>query len=72
MFDGRPWGLYSSILIGLIGGIIFMHGKRHVNLRCLAAGLGLCVFPYFVTSLAIMWGITGATVAGLYLTRTAD
>ncbi len=65
-----PWGLFSSIMIGIMGTLIFFHGKKELNFRCLLAGLGLCIFPYFVTSVALMWSITGATMLGLYVTRT--
>ncbi len=67
-FD-HPWALFSSIFIGIIGTVIFMYGKRQSSFRCLAAGAGLCIFPYFVTSVVLMWAITGAALGGLFVTR---
>ena len=68
-FD-NPWTLFSSIIIGLIGTGIFLYGKKQVSVRCLLVGAGLCIFPYFVTSVAVMWLITSASLAGLYFTRS--
>jgi len=65
----HPGTLYSSIIIGVIGTCIFIYGKKQANFRCLLAGVGLCVFPYFVPSALLMWGITTATLAGLFFTR---
>lgn len=65
-FD-HPWALFSGLIIGCIGMVIFMYGKKQVNLKALAIGGVLCVFPYFVTSLLAMWLITGACLGGLYL-----
>jgi hypothetical protein len=67
-FD-HPGALYSSILIGLLGTGLFLYGKKQASIRCLLAGVGLCVFPYFVTSVLLMWGITTATLAALFFTR---
>lgn len=65
----HPGALYSSLIIGLIGMGLFMYGKKQPSARCLLAGIGLCVFPYFVSSVVLMWGVTAATIAALVFTR---
>ena len=64
---GNPWLLVSGILIGLIGMWFLRMGKREANLRWIAAGLGMCVYPYFVSSLVILWLIAAGMIGGLYL-----
>jgi hypothetical protein len=67
--DFDPWLLFSGVLIGLIGTGIFIHGKKEANLKCLGAGVALCVFPYFVHSIILMWVITAGCLGGLYALR---
>ena len=60
--------LFGSIfLIGGIGMVLLAYGKKQVSPRCLLTGGVLCVFPYFVSSLLIMWLVAGACLGGLYL-----
>ena len=49
--DFDPWLLFSGLLIGLIGTGVFIFGKKESNIKCLGAGVLLCVFPYFVHSI---------------------
>ena len=63
---GNPWSLFSSVIIGLIGMAFFIYGKKQTNLRCIGAGVVMCVFPYFVTSVAAMWLITAACIGGVW------
>ncbi|MBC7835244.1 MAG: hypothetical protein H7Y88_09115 [Phycisphaerales bacterium] len=62
-FD-HPWALFSGLIIGGIGMVLLMYGKKQVNVGCLLTGGALCVFPYFVSSLIVMWLITGACLGG--------
>ena len=62
----HPWALFSGLLIGLIGMAVFIYGKKQTDLKCLGVGVVLCVFPYFVTSLLLMWGLTVACLGLLY------
>jgi len=63
---GNPWSLVSGLFIGLLGMALFIYGKKQADMKCLLTGGVLCVFPYFVTSVVLMWVITGACVGGLY------
>lgn len=69
---GNPWSLLSGLFVGLLGMVLFMYGKKQQNLKCLGAGVVLCVFPYFVTSVLVMWGITAACLGGLYAWTRGD
>ncbi len=69
---GNPWALVSGLFIGLLGMALFIYGKKQADLKCLLTGGVLCIFPYFVTSVILMWLITGACVGGLFLWAKAD
>lgn len=69
---GNPWVLFSGLFIGAVGFVLFIYGKKQANYKCLAAGLVMCVFPYFVSSLLVMWLLTGACLCGLYAATRND
>jgi len=52
--------LFVGILAGVLGLSYFIYGKRQERMSFLAAGVGLCVFPYVVDGLAlrILIGLT--------------
>ena len=69
---GNPALLLSGLFIGLVGVALVIYGKKQSNLRCLAAGAVLCVFPYFVSSLLLLWLIAaGCLVAMVLASRVA-
>jgi lipid-A-disaccharide synthase-like uncharacterized protein len=45
--------LFVGILAGVIGLSYFIYGKRHERIAFLAAGVGLCVYPYLVEGLVL-------------------
>lgn len=63
---GDPLVLISGFLIGGIGFVILIYGKKEWNLKCLVTGLAMCIFPYFISSLALMWLIAAVCMGGLY------
>ena len=66
-----PGVLISGLFIGMVGVALFIYGKKQANLRCLAAGAALCIYPYFVTSLLLMWLIAAACLGVLALLSRA-
>jgi hypothetical protein len=58
--------LLSGLLIGAVGLGLFIYGKKRPDPKCLLIGLGMCVYPYFVTSLALMWIIAALCLAAAY------
>ena len=63
---GNPLALLSGLIIGGIGFVLFVLGKKQHNVRCLVTGVAMCVFPYFVGSLLALWLIAAACLGGLY------
>jgi len=45
--------LFVGILAGVIGLSYFIYGKRQERIGFLAAGVGLCFYPYLVSGLAL-------------------
>ncbi|MBD3856038.1 MAG: hypothetical protein IFK92_05795 [Acidobacteria bacterium] len=45
--------LFVGILAGVIGLSYFIYGKRQERIGFLAAGVGLCVYPYLVSGLTL-------------------
>jgi len=50
MFDLDFTTIFLSIAFGIIGISYFSHGRKH-NFYFLISGIGLLVFPYFVSTL---------------------
>ncbi len=62
--DGNS--LLASLLIGLVGTAIFMYGRRQSRFPQMLVGAVLVVFPYFVSSVALMAGIAVGLVLALW------
>jgi len=45
--------LFLSLMVSLIGSAYLMYGKRQMEMRFVAAGVGLMFFSYFVPSLLV-------------------
>ena len=47
----------STLFVGIIAGVIglsyFIYGKKQERIGFLAAGVGLCVYPYLVEGLVL-------------------
>lgn len=69
---GNPWAMFSGLAIGMLGTVLFIYGKKQQNLRCLAGGAVLCIFPMLITSVLLMWAITAACLGTLYALGRAD
>lgn len=52
---GSPWSIISGLFIGLVGLVLLNYGRKEISIRMLAAGLAMCIYPYFVTSLLYTW-----------------
>jgi len=59
--------LLASVLIGSVGLGLFVYGKRQRRAPHLVAGLALMIYPYFVSSVAIMSIIAVGVCGLLYL-----
>ncbi|HVZ23958.1 MAG TPA: hypothetical protein VG871_22950 [Vicinamibacterales bacterium] len=56
-----PTYLYLSLVIGGIGFVLFVYGKKQDRTPQLLAGIALMVYPYFVTT-ALMMFVVGAAI----------
>ena len=45
--------LFVGILAGVLGLSYFIYGKRQERIGFLAAGVGLCVYPYVIEGLLL-------------------
>lgn len=63
---GNPIALFSGLVIGMVGFVLFMYGKKQQEPRPLVAGAVLCVYPYFVASALVMWLLFAVVLGGLY------
>ncbi len=46
--------LFAAILFGVLGMSYFIYGKRQEKIAFLAAGVGLCVYPYLVEGVVLL------------------
>jgi hypothetical protein len=58
-----------SVLFGAIGVGYFIYGKKQQELIPLIAGIGLCVFPYFITNSYAMVIVGAILTAAPWLLR---
>jgi hypothetical protein len=61
-----PGGLFTSLIIGLLGMAMIMYAKRAEKLAPFIGGAAMCVFPYFVHGLLLTWLLAGACLAGTW------
>ncbi len=59
--------LLSALFIGTFGFGFFIYGKKMQDLRMLALGLALMIYPYFVHSMLALWLIAAVCIGGTYL-----
>jgi lipid-A-disaccharide synthase-like uncharacterized protein len=70
----RKWGvpsgptLFIGILVGVLGMSYFIYGKRQERIGFLAAGVGLCIYPYLVEGLALQLLIGSVLLAAPFFT----
>ena len=55
-----------------IGMGMFIYGKKTQQPKCLGIGAAMCVFPYFVHSMLLMWGLAALGMAGAYFLPRFD
>jgi len=60
-----PGWLFLSFVVGGVGFVLFVYGKKQERCPHLVAGLALMVYPYFVSSIGALVGV--ALCVGLWL-----
>ena len=62
-----PGALFLSLIVGGIGFVLFVYGRKQERWPQMAAGVVLMVYPYFVESMVVLVAIAVAICAGLWL-----
>jgi hypothetical protein len=57
MFDLNAANLIGGLIFGSIGFVAFIYGKRMNLWKPMVCGLGLMIFPYFVSNTVVMYAI---------------
>ena len=68
----NPAALVSGALISLIGMAMFIYGRKSEEPKCLGAGVAMCVFPIFISSLLVMWLLAALCMVGAYALPKAN
>ena len=64
-----PANLLSSIIISCIGYGCYRYGRGAGKFYPVLGGIAMFIYPYFVSSVLLMWLIETALLAGLYFLR---
>jgi hypothetical protein len=69
MFNLRASLLVPGILFSLIGFVAFRYGRSLQLWKTLVIGLALMIFPYFFSSVWLLWGVGIALLGALWFYR---
>ena len=64
-FDANA--LLLSMLIGSIGFVLLIYGKKQARAPHLIGGLALMIYPYFVSNLFVMGGVGVGLMGAVWL-----
>ncbi len=63
---GNPWLLMSGVVISGVGLVMFNYGRKEADLKSIGVGIAMCVFPYFATTMLVLWLGFAALAGTLY------
>lgn len=66
MFDFTATSFMLSMLIGSIGFVLFVYGKKQSRVPHMGFGFVLCVYPFFITS-TLWMSVVGVLLIGLLI-----
>ena len=69
MFDFSAANLIAGFIFGSIGFVAFVYGKRMDLWKPMFCGIALMVYPYFVESVPLLFGIGVVGTAALFFLR---
>lgn len=55
--------IFAGIIFGIIGVIFFKEGKKRTSTELYFLGIGLMVFPYFISHDVLIWVVGAALTA---------
>jgi hypothetical protein len=65
-------GLLSGLFVSCLGAGFFLYGKATAKLFPLIAGILMSIYPFFISSVPLLWTVTGVLCVLLYLLREKD
>jgi hypothetical protein len=65
--DFTPASLFISIVVSAVGLALFTYGRKTTDIPKLVVGLAMLVYPYFVSSTAVLVGVAVALIGGLWV-----
>ena len=68
--DFSESSLFANLIVSAVGFFLLTYGRKTSDIRKVVLGLVMLVYPYFVSSAAVMIGIAVALVGGLWLFDT--
>ena len=60
MFD--PTYIFITFILSLLGYAVFRYGKNVGKVSWIVSGIAMCVFPYFVTNVVAILGISAGLI----------
>ncbi len=63
------FSILAMVVFGAVGGGYFIYGKKQGKLSALLAGVGLCIFPYFISDLFLQLAVGTVLLALPFLIR---
>ena len=64
-----PDALLASLVFSVIGMGVFMYGKKQAQMKSMAIGVALMVFPYFISRVWLQWVVGVGLCVALYVFR---
>jgi hypothetical protein len=58
---------FANLIVSAVGFFLLTYGRKTTDIPKVVVGLVMLVYPYFVSSAAVMIGIAVALVGGLWL-----
>jgi hypothetical protein len=62
-----PWYLFLSLVFSLIGLAYFRYGRRQGDTPVVIIGVGLMIYPYFITNTLALIGVGALLMAGPFV-----
>jgi hypothetical protein len=66
MFNFNPYNILAGLIFGTLGLGVYMYGKRMDLWQPRLIGLGLMIYPYFVSNSWLLWGVGVGLLVLLY------
>jgi hypothetical protein len=58
--------LIASLILGLVGFVLFGYGKKQARAPQMVAGVVLMIGPYFTATAALTWGLGVVVIGALW------